>query len=344
MKPNFKNDYTNDIRLEKWRDKEWKKKIIHDPYNGSSGFITPFYNYDDDIGRAVVKLRLYWDKRRREEKKLYTRLVIKKYPLEYLHYCFLDDVGDIPRPTTDPILSEWWPFLESKIKEIKKEHSYARRKAKFLFAGESFLDIQLTDINYTVDSRLSSIRRTNRRIFDIVYHTNFKFFVTFTFNGDIVNRFSSEDTFGALQKWLKKTKMLYRRNGLDMFKYLIIPEFHKDGALHFHCLFTEDADNLVFTNSFGYLDISNWNYGFSNVAEIYIKDSKINIAAYITKYITKGMIKVLPRNYFSNVPKFEKEISIISGEELIQNYISDVVYISDSEDYKKISLRYFEKL
>lgn len=71
--------------------------------------------------------------------------------------------------------------------------------------------------------------------------------------------------------------------------YLIFPERHKDGAVHFHGLV---SGNLKMSDSGrktsrgqAILNCESWTLGFST--SVLLDDSKANVCGYIMKYITK---------------------------------------------------------
>lgn len=136
-----------------------------------------------------------------------------------------------------------------------------------------------------------SIRRTRKRIKDYVISNDFELFVTFTFATD---RHNEERSRQRLATWLRNQRV---RSG--RFLYLAVPEYHKDGALHFHVLMggykgkmelatnphngkpIKDArGNQVYT-------LSGYTLGFNNVKVINSSEGKTKTAYYIQKYITK---------------------------------------------------------
>lgn len=139
-----------------------------------------------------------------------------------------------------------------------------------------------------------SIRRTRKRVKDYVIYNDFELFVTFTFTKDRQNEKSSRK---RLSTWLRNQRT---RNG--RFLYLAVPEYHKDGALHFHVLIgsykgdmelavnphtgkqiTDRRRNPVYT-------LTGYTLGFNNVKIIDSSEGKTKTAYYIQKYITKDAI------------------------------------------------------
>lgn len=84
-----------------------------------------------------------------------------------------------------------------------------------------------------------SRRRARRKIFDYCICNDFDLFVTLTLDKNLIDR----NDYGAVIK--KLTTFLdnrVRRKGL---KYIGVPEYHKNGGLHFHFAMTSQAFRLV---------------------------------------------------------------------------------------------------
>lgn len=133
-----------------------------------------------------------------------------------------------------------------------------------------------------------SIRRTRRVLHDYVKCNNFDLFVTFTFNPKKINRYDINSVFPKMQSWL------WRQHQKDKnFKYVIVPEKHKDGAIHFHALMSNYPFDLkktnVIQNSRRVYNITAFRFGFTN-ATLLPSEDKEKAANYIAKYITKDMI------------------------------------------------------
>lgn len=135
-----------------------------------------------------------------------------------------------------------------------------------------------------------SIRQTKSTITDYVLSNNFEIFATFTFSPKKVDRFDIDACKYKLRKWLQR-----QREKNANLKYVIVPERHKNGAIHFHALF-ENIDSFTLKKTKirqenrDVFTMTDWRYGFSNVK--FIDSNRIKVAAYITKYITKDMIQI----------------------------------------------------
>lgn len=158
--------------------------------------------------------------------------------------------------------------------------------------------------------------RAKAAVFDLALcNFDFQWFVTWTLNGEKFSRYDYKSAVKNLGQWLDNR---VRRNGL---KYLIVPELHKDGALHFHG-FVNDVISVVPSGTFirpdggkpvklatlrrQHLDpadcrevfnLRDWQNGYTTAIRLY--GERVHSAAYISKYITKTTEKVGGRYYLS---------------------------------------------
>lgn len=146
------------------------------------------------------------------------------------------------------------------------------------------------------DSIQSSVRRSRAMIFDYAKCNNFDMFVTFTFNPKKVNRYDLNVCFTKMQSWLWRQQ----RKHDNQLKYIIVPERHKDGAIHFHALFEGYTGALkktkVIQNSNRVYNLPTFRFGFTNMQ--YLDDDPQKATAYLCKYITKEMEMVHGRRRY----------------------------------------------
>lgn len=111
-------------------------------------------------------------------------------------------------------------------------------------------------------------------------------FVTFTQSPELVNdRYDYKEAVRRLGMWLDNR---VRRHGL---KYIMVPELHQDGAIHWHGLLSENGLQLVDS---GHRDrkgeiiynVKNWHWGFTTATRV--KDHGA-CCRYVSKYISKQM-------------------------------------------------------
>lgn len=156
--------------------------------------------------------------------------------------------------------------------EIQRDEITKNRKSKVLDSSAS-LD--------------RSIRRAKKNIYDyMLCNPSLDGFVTLTMDSVKIDRYDYKAIIKKLNTWLDN---LVRRKGL---KYILIPELHKDGAIHFHGFVNSTALDVSDSghkngNKIVY-NISNYRLGFSTLIKIgddYL--DRVKVSGYIGKYITK---------------------------------------------------------
>ena len=220
-----------------------------------------------------------------------------------------------------------------------------------------------------------SINRTKTKISDYVLCNNFTHFVTFTFdpsNSKVKNEENRKDLrkmSKLLMTWINSEQINHFRLHGHRFKYLIVPERHKNNAWHFHAIF-EDYKNDIqdfYSSKNKYLTVDEirsknkkpknqrgflprYTLGRSEIAPI--KD-KTKMSNYIKKYITKDLInKKYKKRYWCSknlkTPEIIENIvessTTISKEYLLKEYDYHKIYIipKDSDYYR--FLKYVNKL
>lgn len=156
-----------------------------------------------------------------------------------------------------------------------------------------------------------SINRTKTKISDYVLCNNFTHFATFTFdpkNPKVKNENNRHDfkkMSSLFKKWLNTEQVNHFRRHGRKFRYLIVPERHKNNAWHFHALLEgyQNETEGFYTRKNKYITVSElkqkkkdknrkfitrYTLGRSEIAPI--KD-KTKMSSYIKKYITKELIQ-----------------------------------------------------
>lgn len=144
-------------------------------------------------------------------------------------------------------------------------------------------------------TRSDSLKRGIDKIYDIAVLNDFQYFITFTLDSNKLDRFDYTLINTKLKKWLSNA--VQRQDAM----YLVVPELHKNGAVHFHGLISGNFD-LVDS---GYktkkgvtiYNLKNWGYGFTTA--IPLDDNKVATAKYICKYITKDTKRILGNLYYA---------------------------------------------
>lgn len=135
----------------------------------------------------------------------------------------------------------------------------------------------------------ASLARSRSRVLQLAFNNKWDYFVTLTFDKDKIDRYDYKAICASMLKFFDNYK---QRKSKD-FKYLLIPEQHKDGAFHFHGYFAGIASGDVRRNEHGYFDFVPYRkkYGFCSISTI---EDREKCACYVSKYITKDMFNTTP--------------------------------------------------
>lgn len=136
----------------------------------------------------------------------------------------------------------------------------------------------------------SSLRRSKTKVLDYALSNTFDLFITLTIDPDKIDSLDHDLTKYHLEKWLYNIK--YKSPDL---KYIIVPELHKSGRLHFHGLFknyngklkqsyTKNNKIRVDKSKRNIYNLEQYKIGFSTAVKI---DDSPATAYYITKYMKK---------------------------------------------------------
>ena len=161
-----------------------------------------------------------------------------------------------------------------------------------------------------------SKRRARSAVYDLARSSDFEYFVTLTTDQEKVDRFDDLAVFKKLHKWLDNN---VQRHGLT---YVLIPEYHKKGGLHFHAFFNaalpvvdsgtislpgvkrprrprSDAERDSWLASGGKVvyNLPGWGLGFSTAIRLY--GDRRAAVGYVCKYIGKSETKIGGRWYYS---------------------------------------------
>ena len=224
------------------------------------------------------------------------------------------------------------PYDEN-IEEDKKKQKKAERELKRIELIKQYLNVDdLKDVDSaaiadaraclfggrevvdSLDVRYDSMKRAKDSIFDYILNNDFSYFFTGTINPDKLNSSDPVELLKPLQKWLNN---LRNRYGLS---YVMIPEYHKSGRIHFHGVFASEkplkledsgtklykgfnkpvsndkAELLGLSGGRTIYNLSSWRFGFSTC--ISLQGDPINTAFYVTKYITKDCKKIFGRFFW----------------------------------------------
>lgn len=147
-----------------------------------------------------------------------------------------------------------------------------------------------------VKVRDDNLKRVREKIFDICVLNPFDYFITWTLNPDLVDRYSPAAILPKIRVCLSNMQQRYN------LRYIVVPEYHKDKAIHFHGLISGDLrmvdSGRVDSSGHTIYNMPQWKYGFSTAFRLY-GDGQ-TVARYMTKYITKDLSKIFGKFYFSS--------------------------------------------
>lgn len=198
-------------------------------------------------------------------------------------------------------------------------------------------------------------RRAKIRAMDfILCNPDLDAFTTFTFDPKGTNRENWEDVYQRkLRGWLSNR---VQRQGL---KYIVVPEYHKDGnAIHFHAVMNAaaldliearyaDSGRLVKKRRAGEVkqlyNLQDWPKGWSTVELVTGQGSTDKVAKYIFKYMGKQLGQRIGGRYFlhggqlaSPVYRYGEEIDQFLSPDLTEtNRFS--VDVTDNITYTEVS-------
>lgn len=161
--------------------------------------------------------------------------------------------------------------------------------------------------NVTLFEFCESLERSSQRAQNNFYgyglSNDWHYFLTLTFSPNKVNRFDDDAVKSLWSNWLQEV----RKDNPDI-KALVVPERHKNGAIHFHG-FLADCPNISLSQAYYPKDyklvalrgtpiytklgdpvfnVSEWTYGFSTVAILPKDTNKLKVVNYTMKYMRKG--------------------------------------------------------
>lgn len=177
----------------------------------------------------------------------------------------------------------------------------------------------------------------NRTLNNLYYDTRsnvWDWFITLTFAPDKVDRYSYDACVKKMHSWLT----VCRRSCPDM-KYILVPELHKDGAFHFHGLFS-NCDGLEFIDS-GVKDdngktiynVGKYKLGFTEATRV---QSTEKVSKYITKYITKELCAVTfgKKRYWKSRNLVKAEVVELSMS--VEEKVAFLESLQDNIQFQKV--------
>lgn len=179
------------------------------------------------------------------------------------------------------------------------------------------------------------LKKVKTNIIDLAYNNKdvFEYFITLTFSDKEIGEYSHDKAINLLKKWINNQK----HQNKDM-AYILVPEFHKSGRLHFHGLvgnvpkwkfsraINPHTGKLIKPHGIQVYNLDNYKIGYTTISKI---KSKEKVTNYISKYATKELITLKSKKrywYSKNLIKPILEYSYL--DYTLEEYLQDknVVY------------------
>lgn len=227
--------------------------------------------------------------------------------------------------SSSPVFREnGWESSENYAKPRQQGAAPAQRRAKPQGLAE---DIE------------RSMRRARAKVRRLALSNDFRYFVTLTLDQTRIDRYDPEAVVRKLSQWCNNQ---VKRHGL---RYVLVPERHKDGAIHFHGFFNDaleavdsgtirrpgskkprkprsEAERQRWLAEGGCIvyNLPAWTLGYTTAMEVYGEYPAA--VAYVCKYIGKEGEKPAGRWYYSggDLEAPETIYADIGVNDLLQTY------------------------
>ena len=168
----------------------------------------------------------------------------------------------------------------------------------------------LDEYSNTCSNTKRAQRRARAAVREIALCNPFSYFVTLTLDKEKIDRYDMKVITRKLNDWLGNR---VRRNGLA---YVLVPERHQDGAIHFHGFFN-NALKVVESGHFdknGHViyNLPAWDFGFTTAIELY--GDYHSAVGYVCKYIGKQGEKPGGRWYYSGGALAKPEVHLLDTD------------------------------
>lgn len=177
--------------------------------------------------------------------------------------------------------------------------------------------VRASPVDRSTSNFARSIRRTKNTVFDFALNNTWDFFVTFTFDKENFDRYD----YDTLNKYMRSYLNHFKTRSCNDLKYLGLPEFHKDGAIHYHFLMSSPTliNNLLPHTDQKHYPGSYYLPGWksNNIFEP-VKDS-VAVSCYMCKYVVKDLIVAAGKARYirsRNLSKPDEETFFFFDQEL----------------------------
>lgn len=226
---------------------------------------------------------------------------VKHYAKAYIYPCGVMDILASTEPDFGP---KGWEAVED------------YRFSKPIIANQSADEPTERRPGAAIEDLERSMRRARAKVRRIALSNEFRYFVTLTLDPSKVDTHDGAAVVKKLNAWCSN---MVQRYGL---RYILVPERHKKGGIHFHGFFNDalaavdsgtirvpwakkprkprsNAERLLWLDAGGRIvyNIPGWSLGFTTALELY--GDYPAAVAYVCKYIGKDGEKPAGRWYYS---------------------------------------------
>lgn len=183
------------------------------------------------------------------------------------------------------------------------------RKAKF--------ETEYYNVRQDRMNKNRSYRRSMQKYFGYALSTPWKYFVTFTFDRRLCDRYNYKECYRFLNRWVK----WYRKRVDRTWEMLIVMEHHKDQAIHFHALV--DCKKPPMTHDDGISNLlCEFALGRSDVKRI--TETPLKVANYVSKYMVKSRDALNVRRYH-RFGDLKQSVTIRTTYDKVEDYVQELL-------------------
>lgn len=163
-----------------------------------------------------------------------------------------------------------------------------------------------------------AMRRARGKLRRLALSNDFRWFVTLTIDPKKVDSHDGAAVVRKLNAWCSN---MVQRKGL---KYILVPERHKKGGIHFHGFFNDclDVVDSGHKDRQGHViyNLPQWALGFTTAIELY--DDYTKAVGYVCKYVGKQGDKPAGRWYYSGGALNQPSVTYVDLDwrEVVENY------------------------
>jgi hypothetical protein len=183
-------------------------------------------------------------------------------------------------------------------------------------------------------SKFISLLRSKQNIIDLAYHNGlvkpWEYFLTLTFDPSIIDSTDYAKVGEVLTRWINNMKHQNKQ-----MEYIIVPEPHKSGRIHFHGIFrnvpnwkltparSPKSNRLIKKNGIQIYNLNNYKFGYSTVSKVSNLEA---VSVYISKYMTKELLDLsYKKRYWSSKSLLRPDVEYARfNEKTLEYYISNL--------------------